>query len=160
MLKQFCCGCSLTSGTIIIGIIETLGGIVSVFLNIIAAIEASEDLKNKKNVFDALDTITITNIILAIIAMLFTTLAVLLIVGAKRNYPPYLVPWMLYTCFYIFATVVTYVINTVAYAEANDTLMAGVSVMGAILTLSIQTYFVLVVYSLYCELRGETLLNL
>jgi hypothetical protein len=39
----------------------------------------------KLNVFISYSSaITITNIILAIIAMLFTTLAVLLIVGAKR----------------------------------------------------------------------------
>jgi hypothetical protein len=47
--------------------------------------------------------------------------------------PSLLVPWMLYTCFYILATVVSYVINTVAYVETKDMLLAGVSVVGAIL---------------------------
>lgn len=132
---------------------------MNALLCILAAIEAGIDPKNMTNVFDALDTITVTNILLSIIAALSTVLAVLIIVGAKRNYPPFLAPWMIYTCFYIFATVISYVINTVAYIQTEEMLLSGVSVFGAILTLSIQTYFVLVVYSLYRELRGEELLD-
>jgi len=61
MLRQCCCGCSLATGTIIIGIVETVGGFVKVVLYFIAAIQAS-DLKTDKNVLDAIDTITVTNI--------------------------------------------------------------------------------------------------
>ncbi|GFG34393.1 hypothetical protein Cfor_10822, partial [Coptotermes formosanus] len=49
------------------------------------------------------------------------------------NKPSLLVPWMLYTCFYIFITVVSYVINTVAYIQTDEILLAGISVVGAIL---------------------------
>jgi hypothetical protein len=52
-----------------------------------------------------------------------------------QNNPSLLLPWMIYTCFYIFASVVSYVINTVAYTEAGEPLLAGVSVIGAILNL-------------------------
>lgn len=158
MLRECCCGCSLKTGTIIIGIIEAVGGFVNVVLCFIAAIEAN-DLKNESNVLDAIDTITVTNIILGIIAALSAVLAGLLILGAKRNNTTYLVPWIVYTCFYIFAAVVSYVINTVAYIRTEEALLAGVSAFGAVLVLSIQTYFVLVVYSLYRELRGEDLLS-
>lgn len=158
MLRQCCCGCSLSTGTIIIGIIETVSGFVNVVLCFIAAIEAN-DLKKETTALDAMDTITVTNIILGIIAALSTVLAVLIILGAKWSKTSYLIPWMVYTCFYVFATVVSYVINTVAYSDAGEILLAGVSAIGAILVLSIQTYFVLVVYSLYRELRGEDLLS-
>ncbi|XP_021919343.1 uncharacterized protein LOC110829665 [Zootermopsis nevadensis] len=160
MLRTCCCGWSLGTGTIIIGIVETLGGITNVILSIIAAAEAELDPRAEESVLDALDTIKVTNILLAVVAAVLTILGVLLIAGAKRNSPSLLVPWMIYTCFYIFATVVSYVINTVAYSEAGKPLLAGISVIGAILNLSIQTYFILVVYSLYRELRGEDLLNL
>jgi len=53
-----------------------------------------------------------------------------------------------------------YVINTVAYIGTGEMLLAGISAVGVFLVLSIQTYFVLVVYSLYRELRGEDLLSL
>lgn len=156
-LRQCCCGCSLSTGTIIIGIIETVSGFLNVVLCFIAAIEAN-DLKKETDALDALDTITVTNIILGIIAALATVLAVLLILGAKWRNTSYLLPWMIYTCFYIFATVISYVINTVAYSEAGELLLAGVSAFGAVLFVSIQAYFMLVVYSLYRELRDEGLL--
>jgi hypothetical protein len=43
-------------------------------------------------------------------------------------------PWMIYTCFYIFATVVSYVINTVAYFDTGDNLLACFSILRAVLT--------------------------
>ncbi|XP_023702869.1 uncharacterized protein LOC111862040 isoform X1 [Cryptotermes secundus] len=159
MLRQCCCSFSLGTGTIIIGIIEMIGGITNVVLGIIAAIQASTGPMTEENILDALITIRVTSIILTLIAALFTLMAVLLIIGARRNTPWFLSPWMIYTCFYIFATVVSYVINTVAYAETGDNLEACFSVLRAVLTVSLQTYFLLVVYSLYRELRGDDLLN-
>jgi hypothetical protein len=60
-----------------------------------------------------------------------------------QNSPSLLVPWMIYTCFYIFASVVSYVINTVAYVETGEPLLAGVSVVGAILTLCKYVFFLI-----------------
>ena len=48
---------------------------------------------------------------------------------------------MVYTLFYIFATVVSYVINTVAYINIEEILLAGVSVVGAVLVLCKYFYF-------------------
>jgi len=48
---------------------------------------------------------------------------------------------MVYNCFYMFATVVSYVINTVAYIEAGEMLLAGVSATGAALVLCKYLYF-------------------
>ena len=48
---------------------------------------------------------------------------------------------MVYTCFYIFATVVMYVINTVAYIGTGEMLLAGVSAVGAFLVLCEYLYF-------------------
>jgi hypothetical protein len=42
---------------------------------------------------------------------------------------------MIYTCFYIFATVVSYVITTAAYSQAGDMLLAVGSALGAIVIL-------------------------
>jgi len=47
---------------------------------------------------------------------------------------------MVYNCFYIFATVVSYVINTVAYIQTEEKLLAGVSVIGAVLVFSKYMY--------------------
>jgi hypothetical protein len=48
---------------------------------------------------------------------------------------------MVYTCFYVFATVVSYVINTVAYIQTGEMLLAGVSAIGAVLVLCEYLYF-------------------
>jgi hypothetical protein len=48
---------------------------------------------------------------------------------------------MVYTCFYIFATVVSYVINTVAYVETGEVLLAVVSAFGAVLVLCKYLHF-------------------
>jgi hypothetical protein len=48
---------------------------------------------------------------------------------------------MVYTCFYIFATVISYVINTVAYTKTGEALLAGVSAFGAVLVLCKYLYF-------------------
>ena len=48
---------------------------------------------------------------------------------------------MVYTSFYIFANVVSYVVNTVAYIETEETLLAGVSAFEAVLVLCKYLYF-------------------
>jgi len=58
---------------------------------------------------------------------------------------------MVYTCFYVFATVVSYVINTVAYSDAGEILLAGVSAIGAILVLCKYLYF-----NIFSPLRSGT----
>lgn len=160
MLRQCCCSFSLGTGTVIIGIIEMIGGIVNVILSIITVIEASAGPTTQEDTLDAIITLKVTNIILTFIAALFTMMAVLLIIGARRNKPSFLSPWMVYTCFYIFATVVSYVINTVAYVQTGDNLEACFSILRAVVTVALQTYFLLVVYSLYRELRGDDLVNM
>ncbi|KAJ9582436.1 hypothetical protein L9F63_003234 [Diploptera punctata] len=85
-VRQFCCGCSLRTGAIIVGVVETLGGLIEVILYIVAAAEAEPDPREKENILDALDTIRVSNIILAGVTIILTILSALIILGVKLLY--------------------------------------------------------------------------
>ncbi|KAJ9596638.1 hypothetical protein L9F63_012335 [Diploptera punctata] len=142
MLRQCCCGCSLKTGTIIIGV-----------LNLIAAClgfgSGGVLLSQKETEFK---TMGIVELILAAVLII---ISILLIVGAMKDRPALLAPWMICAIIIMIVTIIIYIVGAAKAFQHSDS-STGVSYLISALIYSIlETYFILVVYSLYRELRGN-----
>ncbi|XP_069678896.1 uncharacterized protein [Periplaneta americana] len=141
MLRQCCCGCSLKTGSIIIGVLELIAGISNLVVGITSASSSYSDVEGAA-------------IAIAVFSALLIVVAICLITGAVNSNAFLLVPWMLFNFVFMIVYAVTNIIIAAqniadGYPEAG----AG-NIIGVVIYVLLQVYFILVVYSLFRELKG------
>lgn len=148
MLRQCCCGCTLKTGTIILGVLNALGGLGNLIQGITAA-SLGDSIGTEYK-----DTIIAVGVVLAVIGAILLLVSICLIVGAQKNNPVLLMPWMVYTIIFVIVNTVLYIVNAAQYFEMGWSTQGTGNIIGAVIYILLETYFLLVVYSLFRELRG------
>ncbi|XP_069681121.1 uncharacterized protein [Periplaneta americana] len=149
----FCC-CELKTGTVSIAVYYIVGGVASVLTSIITT-EALDPDPEVESFRDAIKTIKTVSIVVAAMGSLLTLMSGLLIHSLMKNKPMFLLPWMVYVALYMIVFVASNVIDTVVYSRTQDYLLAIYSVLWAVTSSAFETYSILLVYSLYRELKRE-----
>jgi len=148
MLRQCCCGCSLKTGAIILGVLNIIGGVWNLISGIMAASVSDYFDEDTKKVLVPVGAV------LAVFGAILVLVSICLIIGAQKGNPVLLVPWMVFVIVFLVANTVLYIVYAVQYFAINDTTNGAGNIIAAIIYLLLQTYFLLVVYSLYRELKG------
>lgn len=153
MLRQCCCGCTLKTGTIILGVLDAIAAAYYLISSIVVASAAiAVDDKNKTY----LETAATLATVLAVFSAVLLLVAICLIVGAANSKPNLLIPWMGYTIVFIVENTVVNIYYAVQYFELAEGAFGAGMIVGAVIYLLLQLYFLLVVYSLFRELRGTS----
>jgi uncharacterized membrane protein len=150
MLRQCCCGCTLKTGTIIIGVLNIIGGAGNLILGITSATAASQYISDP----EIRNVVIGTGATLAVFGAILLLFSICLIIGAQNEKPALLVPWMVYTIIFLIVNTIIYIVQAVQLFRANDASNGAVNIVAATLFVLLQTYFLLVVYSLYREQKG------
>jgi hypothetical protein len=150
MLRQCCCGCTLKTGTIIIGVLTILGGLGNLIGGITTAVRAADNFVDAESV----QVFVGVGAVLAVLGAILLVFSVLLIIGAQNDRPSLLVPWMVYTIVFLITNTVLYIFEAAEYFSRYDNVNGAGNIVAAVIFVLLQTYFLLVVYSLYRELRG------
>jgi len=148
MLRQCCCGCTLKTGTIILGVLNILGGLANLITGITTAVVGDTFDAETKQVFVGVGAV------LAVIGGILLLVAICLVIGAIKENPALLVPWMVYVIIFMIANTILYILYAAEYFSVNDAANGTGNIIAALIYLLLQTYFLLVVYSLYRELKG------
>ncbi|XP_069681120.1 uncharacterized protein [Periplaneta americana] len=152
--REYCCDCPLKTAVICMGSINAVGGVASVLTSIITT-EALDPDPEVESFRDAIKTIKTVSIVVAAMGSLLTLMSGLLIHSLMKNKPMFLLPWMVYVALYMIVFVASNVIDTVVYSRTQDYLLAIYSVLWAVTSSAFETYSILLVYSLYRELKRE-----
>ncbi|GLV35691.1 hypothetical protein CBL_01158 [Carabus blaptoides fortunei] len=139
-VQQFCCGCNLRSGCLIIGIIEFIFAVIQIVLLFLRTI-----LHLDQNVL-------ITSQVIFCIFTLFISIS--LLIGVGKNDKKYLIPWLILkeiSC--IIGTVVAGITFIIALTEGQYLLF--VTGFSLIIVLGIFYYFWNCVWSFYIKLDTE-----
>lgn len=150
MLNQCCCGCELKTGTIIIGVLDGIAALYSLVTSIVAA-SAAIVVGDKNQSY--LETVATLSIVLAVFSALLLLVSICLLVGAAKEKPSLLIPWMVYSLVFIVENTVVNIYYAVQYIGMSEGVIAAGVIIGAIVHLLLQVYFLLVVYSLFRELK-------
>nr|AGM32456.1 zinc metalloprotease-like protein [Coptotermes formosanus] len=148
MLRQCCCGCTLKTGTTILGVLNLLGALANLIQGITAAAVADSINVEYK------DTIVAIGAVVAVFGGIMLVVAICLLVGASKDNPVLLIPWMVYTVLFVIAYTVLQIVNAVQYFDMGYPESGAGSIVGVIIYILLETYFILAVYSLYRELKG------
>jgi len=149
MLRQCCCGCTLKTGAIIIGVIDIFFALGHLSIGIEFAVAGPF-------VHGPLGAAFIgVGVVLAVLGAIMLAFCICLIIGADKGNPTLLVPWMVYTIVYmILNTILTAALAALLIASVFLTVFGILLIVELIIHFLLQTYFLLVVYSLYRELKG------
>ncbi|KAJ9582438.1 hypothetical protein L9F63_003236, partial [Diploptera punctata] len=141
MLNACCCGCTLKTGTVIIGIIDIviaafnfIGGIV-VASSIEAINQSDYPGLNLEEYRSLLDTLEATMIVAAVIGAILFIVASLLIAASLYESPKLVIPWLVYTCLHMLFNLIVYIINGATYASLGNGGQAALYFIMAILIL-------------------------
>ncbi|PSN33056.1 hypothetical protein C0J52_17758 [Blattella germanica] len=148
MLRQCCCGCSLKTGTIIIGVLNLIGACFGVVNGILLASVSTKDGYNAEGAKSIGISICVFSAVMVLIASL-------LIVGATKGKPFLLLPWLICAIILTVIYVILYVVLGVSNFQQHQSQEGAIYIVSAIITALVETYFILVVYSLYREQRGN-----
>jgi len=148
MLRQCCCGCTLKTGTIILGVLNILGGLVNLITGIAAGV-ASDFVEGESK------TVVVTvGVVLAVLGGILLLVSICLIIGAAKDNPALLVPWLVFTVVFLIVNTVLNIVSAAEYFALKDIAGGAGNLVAAAIYILLEIYFLLVVYSLYRELKG------
>ncbi|XP_068085714.1 uncharacterized protein [Anabrus simplex] len=171
-VSQCCCGCSLKTGTIIVAVLQALGGsCLSVSMSVKAYRPGNITVFSGRNHGLTDEEVAQVNryiralsadpksicIALAVIGVIQLILSVLLLYGADRENPKLVRPWIFFSAIMTLLMIATY------FAFATLTFVLGLEGVGAAVLIGmvpasgILLYFIILVYSYYDYLLGSTL---
>ncbi|XP_023702870.1 uncharacterized protein LOC111862041 [Cryptotermes secundus] len=145
MLRQCCCGCSLKTGSSIISVTDATIGLLSLVL----AIAGPEFAKDFHGMFEVVIASGVTGAILL-------TVSILMFFGARSGHLRYLLPWLLYGCLYIVLSFIQHLVFAVTNFSHGQFEVGVGFVVVLLIHECLQVYSLLVVYSYYRDLKGET----
>ncbi|OXA54931.1 lysosomal-associated transmembrane protein 4A [Folsomia candida] len=157
MSETCCCGCcTVGQGTLIIGILNIIGGILSIIRDSIEVnimvyypdqIKEADFQQNRSRYI----TVECIEIFMAIVYFIF---ACLMVQGYRMRNHRLIMPWLIWNyvslCIVAVSIVILFILLAVAGAVAAGFIMLA---MGGIF-LAVQTYFVFVVKRFVTELKG------
>ncbi|PSN50980.1 hypothetical protein C0J52_08603 [Blattella germanica] len=158
MLRQCCCGCTLKTGTLIIGILNALGGLGNLINGIVYAgydYNSLEYYGNGQEYIDAFETIQVIMIVILVVSAILLIVALCLIAGAVTGNPTLLLPWLVYSICYLCVNTILYIVmGSIAAGVTNGGAAAASFFVVGLIYFALEAYFILVVYSFYRELKG------
>ncbi|PSN50977.1 hypothetical protein C0J52_08601 [Blattella germanica] len=154
-LHRCCLDCTLKSGATFIGAVNALGGFANILVGFMTLEAPNIPVEENEELHHAFQIIKTVCIFVAILGSILLMLSGLLIYGVLKEIKLYLVLWVAYTSFYIVVFEITNVISTLVFTQTKDFLLAVYSGICATVSLPVELYFILVVYSLYCDLKQK-----
>ncbi|XP_077301274.1 uncharacterized protein LOC143921763 [Arctopsyche grandis] len=151
-LNTCCCVCTLKTGAIIVGIVDAVLGIIIMITSISVSVILNDP---NTDTADLGDKQTLYNMFVAysVFSTLYIIMSIMLIIGASKNSPNCLIPWLGYVFVYIIVYLVGVIINSISYFSIGNVGAACSFIISGIVGISLQFYFFLVVYSLYRLLK-------
>ncbi|XP_075233643.1 uncharacterized protein LOC142331539 [Lycorma delicatula] len=147
MLDQCCCGCSLKTGTTIIGWFSFVRDLI-ILVTLIAVEFAFKDSKSIATASPDTDKgFEAIVIILAILYLLLTIVSLLLLFGTYKERHGYMSPWIILSTIGIVIEIICIITDTASVGFSKTDLQSLISV-------GLTIYFLLVVYSYYREIKG------
>lgn len=151
---DFCCGISLKTGTIIIGVIQS---ILSFMFMILCAAYAENphelvDMTDKSLLPDTL-TLRCLLVIIAVASALQCIFSIFLIFGAETNRPLLFLPWLIFNPISIAAYVITTIIGMIQHSAINNTYFIVGHLLVGLGVCLIGGYNIVRVYRFYKHLR-------
>ncbi|XP_068085819.1 uncharacterized protein [Anabrus simplex] len=166
-VEQCCCGCSLKTGSMVIGIVEAVLCGISLIMAIIAssAISILRDSPWEENINatkeeiedfqSAMSALAILLIVVAVILAVQVVFAILLACGAGYEKPSLIKSWIIYSIVYFVVTVIMYiVIASIAFGN-NQSGSGAQSLVSCILGSALKIYYIIVVRSYHLQLTRQ-----
>uniref|UniRef100_A0A1B6CXA8 G-protein coupled receptors family 1 profile domain-containing protein n=1 Tax=Clastoptera arizonana TaxID=38151 RepID=A0A1B6CXA8_9HEMI len=144
MLKECCCGCSLNTGSMIIGYISLIS-------TLILAGVTSTNIYNAEHSSKIGFIETAIQISIVVVNILIAIASLLLIIGTHRRQSGYIIPWLV-------AAIITVPVDCVSLGIMLGKLAIGVfnpKVYALFSHVSITIYFFFVVFSYYREIKNQ-----
>ncbi|XP_068085672.1 uncharacterized protein [Anabrus simplex] len=170
VVKQCCCGCTLKTGSIVIGILEAVGcgiglipvitGAAAFFVFRDAPLENHHATEELIQAFRAtMEALGILTTVVALIIVIQLIFAIILACGANQEKPSLIYPWIIYSNVSLVLTGIFYII--IACIEiANSQVVSGVvSLFTCALFTALRIYFIIVVNSYHLELTRPGAVN-
>ncbi|XP_021919318.1 uncharacterized protein LOC110829656 [Zootermopsis nevadensis] len=157
MLNQCCCGCTLKTGSIIIGTLNAVFSGIYFITGIITAGVAANAANSPNSAQENSDTwssIEAVYIAYAVFAAVLCLVAVCLIVGAVNGNPVLLLPWLGYASVSIIINFILSIVNAAYYISLSYAANGVLFLLGGFIGVCLEIYFILVVYSFYRQLKG------
>ncbi|XP_075233680.1 uncharacterized protein LOC142331568 [Lycorma delicatula] len=142
MLKECCCGCTLRTGTMIIGFLSLIAAIIVSCITIVS-LNTLQHLKQAHVLDIALEMIVLAVRFVQII------LSLLLIVGTHKGRASYICPWLVLSLFLVL--IESFYLLLMACELIVGTLNS--QIFSLCTHISVTIYFLLVVFSHYREIQ-------
>uniref|UniRef100_A0A0A9W2Q4 Uncharacterized protein n=1 Tax=Lygus hesperus TaxID=30085 RepID=A0A0A9W2Q4_LYGHE len=149
LVKSCCCGCSLETGSKIIGFIELIG---CVFIFIFQMVSTVQLAKSDKEIPHK-DLIIAASMYLDLTSLFEIILAIYLLYGIYYERPNYVRVWVLIQCAFLVVSIVSDILF-ITFSFTVETFDSDYIPEELILTV-LQAYSVLVVHSYYISVRGR-----
>ncbi|XP_077300668.1 uncharacterized protein LOC143921296 [Arctopsyche grandis] len=153
-LNTFCCGCTLKTGAIIVGVVDAIWVIIMLIVSILVSVVLNDPSIDTTTETGDEQTLYSMFVAYSVFSAIYLIMAIMLIVGASKNSPNCLIPWLGYVFAYIIVYLVGAIINSISYFSLGNVGAACSFIISGILGISLQFYFFLVVYSLYRLLKN------
>lgn len=144
------CFFSLTRGTIIVGFLEVVGALGYLISGIFLVSDPQAYGSNVAKAVGALLVVT---------GALLLLFAISLLVGVLKGKPMLLVPWMAYILTAAIGNTFLNIISAAQDTEKGYNTSGALNSVVAIIALILQFYFLVVVYSLYTDVKGPQQAN-
>ncbi|XP_067011936.2 uncharacterized protein [Anabrus simplex] len=163
VVKQCCCGCTLKTGSIVIGILEAVGcGLFLVIVILATAFFAAlrDNSMDQPDVTQeqleafhaAMAALVILMIVLAVNLVAQLVFAILLACGASHENPSLIKPWIICSIVSLILSIILYIVSA-SIAIGNGETASGVqSLVSCALGSALKIYFIVVVRSYHLEL--------
>jgi len=152
-LDSCCCGCSLKTGTKIIGWISLVMSVIMVIIlgSGLAALYYIEDHPDQstpasKEIMDHLPALKALTMFMIAVHVLGGILGFILLLGAYQNKANYVLLWVIVALTSVIIEVALNLVQMIAMYQSTNFL--------TLITSLVDVYFILVVYSFYREIRN------
>ncbi|CAG9762362.1 unnamed protein product [Ceutorhynchus assimilis] len=149
-----CCGVSLKHGTIIIGVLNSIGAFTCMMMSAAYAVHPHELIEmNDDSVVPKLEILKGILITIAVASALQCIFSILLIFGAASNHPSLLTPWLVLNPVGLFVYVVGTLIAIIHHTGNNSTPYVVGHVFFSVWATVMVGFQLLVIYSFRTHLK-------
>ncbi|KAK7871388.1 hypothetical protein R5R35_006092 [Gryllus longicercus] len=182
-LKSCCCGCSLKTGTVIIGVLSGIGALCGLIMSILGASVGTGELqkeflkeleKQKGITLDQAEyeeavkhleatsgnkTLSALFICLAIVYGIHLIFDILMVFGASAERPRMIKPWIVFAIMALVVQSILSFVNIIFHFTSGAAMVGVLGLVMLAVGIALAVYFILVVNSFHTELLSNNFQN-
>nr|CAH0109358.1 unnamed protein product [Daphnia galeata] len=155
-VNQCCCGCTLQTGTKIIGWLSLLGGFFQVLSTLWSLIATRSSAYTAVNNYSTAES-NIYLIVGIVISVIWIAVSIPLLIAASKNSSPgLLLPWLIYNVLITFVGIgLCIFLFVILFQQVHHIGIQILSIAASFLALAFNVYFGVVISSYYQELKTK-----